>query len=102
MTIRPHDLTDLYLAPVALELDRRLAALSGRSREELNVEVAIATDREPWDAESRRALLLQALVHVVPLHGWQVSWANRGLRLNHGEHELALGVPDSVRVYIGR
>jgi hypothetical protein len=102
MTIRPHDRTDLYLAPVALELDRRLAAMSGRSREELDVEVAIATDRQPWDADSRRTLLLEALVHLVPLRGWQVSWAERGLRLSHGEHELVLGVPDSVREYVRR
>jgi hypothetical protein len=100
MTIRPHDRTDLYLSPVALALDRRLDALAGLSAEQLDVDVAFATDLEPRGVEGRRELLLQALVHLLPQHGWQIAWVERGLRLSHDDHELVLGVPDSVRDYV--
>lgn len=99
MTTKPHDVSDLFLAPVALELDRRLQRLSGRSAHELDLEIAVSTDQEP-SAGSRDSLLLEALTHLLPLHGWEVSWDHRGLRLQHSGHELVLGVPGSVRAYL--
>jgi len=100
MTMRPHDMTDLYLSPVALEIDQRLEALAGKTIEELDVQVALATNAVPADAGSRASLMLESLTHLLPLHGWKVAWDRRGLRLSHLEHELVLGVPDSVRQYV--
>ena len=100
MTVRPRDLTDLYLSPVALQLDRRLEEFSRLSSDELSSTVALSTDREPRDAASRSALALKALTHLLPLHGWGVTWDARGLRVSHDEHELVLGVPDNLRRYI--
>ena len=54
MTIRPHDVTDLYLAPVALDLDTELGSLAGKSEHALLVYVALHTDREPSTIEERR------------------------------------------------
>ncbi len=100
MSIRPHDVTDLYLSPVALELDRRLQAMTARAPHDLDVEVALSTNSEPTIASSRAALMLAHLTRQIELHGWQVSWEDRGLGLRHGEHMLTLGLPDSVRQYI--
>ncbi len=99
MTIRPRDLTDLYLSPLALELDRRLQRLSGLTTRQLDVEVAAATDCEPTPLD-RRALLLLALTDQLATRGWDVSWDPRGMRLGHGSHSLVLGVPDTVRSYL--
>lgn len=100
MSTRPRDLTDLYLAPVALELDRRLAAMADQSTAELDAHVALRTDQQPMDAASRRSLMLEALAHLMPTHGWLLFWDDRGLRLDHGEHSIVLGVPDALRDYV--
>jgi len=101
MTTAPRDITDLYLAPVALELDRRLQKLSGLSNRRLDTEVALATDRQPANERDRRLLMLETLTHLLADHGWDASWHPRGLRVAHDHHALVLGVPDSVREYIG-
>ncbi|MCW2817046.1 MAG: hypothetical protein JWN84_4501 [Nocardioides sp.] len=100
MDTKPHDVTDLYLAPIALELDRRLERLSGRTPHEIGVEVVVSTDREPRDAEERADLLLASLTHLLPMHGWDAGWTPRGVRLEHRGHALVLGVPPSVSLYL--
>ena len=100
MTTMPRDLTDLYLAPVALDLDRRLEGMTGRTPHQLDLDVAMATDQQPRDAYDRRALLLATLTHLLPTHGWHVAWHPRGLAVTHGQHLFVLGVPDSVREYL--
>lgn len=102
MTERPHDLTDLYLSPVALQLDHRLRELEGLSETELEVRVAVATDRDPRLGQDRSHLALEMLTHALEMHGWEASWASRGLRLRHADHELVLGLPDSLRAFIAR
>jgi len=100
MTTRPHDVTDLYLSPVLLEVDRRLADLAGQTARQLELFSALSTDREARDSVERKALLLDSLTHLVDLHGWSVAWDARGLRVSHGNHAVVLGVPDSVREYL--
>lgn len=100
MSIRPHDITDMFLSPVALHFDRRLAALTGRTHQQIDLEVALATNREPRSADERARFLLESLTQMVPAHGWDVSWDRRGLRLSHADHEVTLGIPDSVREYL--
>lgn len=100
MATRPHDLTDLYLAPVALELEHELAGLSGLSSRELDAQVALRANRDPHTTEERRRDLLAAVTHSLDLHGWEVSWEPRGLRMSHDAHELVLGVDRNLTEYL--
>ena len=101
MAVRlPHDISDLYLSPVVLELDDRLNAFEGLSEQEIEFRVALETDSQPRDLADRSQLLLQTLTHFMEMHGWKVGWAPRGLRVSHDDHKLVLGIPDSVRAYL--
>ena len=100
MTARPHDITDLYLPPVALELDRRLDQLEGLTAAEIEYQVILETDHKPRDAAARPALVLDMLTRALETHGWELSWVPRGLRVSHAEHHLVLGVPHNVRAYL--
>ena len=100
MTTRPTDLTDLYLAPVALKIDRHLAELAGKTVEGIRLWIALATDHEAATAEERRILALRALQHEVDTHHWNLTIEPRGLRLSHGENALVLGIPASLRAYL--
>ena len=102
MSIRPRDLTDLYLSPVAIELDRRLEVLTPFTLKELELQIALTTDREASAPEARVELFLQSLAHLLPLHGWELAYETRGVRVRHGDHSLVLGVPGCVREYAGR
>jgi len=93
MTRRPHDPTDLFLAPVALAIDARLDELAGLSREELARQITMETNREAHTAEEARHVLVDAVTYLVELHGWQVSWDPRGIRLSHDQYSLVLGAP---------
>lgn len=100
MTARPHDVTDLFLSPVILDLDQQLAAFDGLSDEEVAFLIALGTNSVPDSVEERSVLALRAITHLVDTHGWEVSWAPRGLRVSHDDHELVLGVPESLRRYL--
>jgi hypothetical protein len=93
MTRRPHDPTDLYLAPVALAVDARLDELAGLTRAELAERVALETNREAHSAEAARHALVDEVTYLIELHGWEVSWDPRGIRLSHDEYSLVLGAP---------
>ena len=100
-TTRPTDITDLYLAPVALRIDRQLADLAPLSEEGLMLWIALATDHEPVTLEERRILTLRALQHEVDTHHWDLDLEPRGLRLSHGDNSLVLGIPGSLRAFLG-
>lgn len=101
MTARPHDLTDLYLAPVLLELDERLETFNELSPKDVELRVTLDTDRQPRHAGDRAALLLESITRAVDTHGWATSWAPRGLRMSHDGHAVVLGIPESLKVYLG-
>ena len=100
MTERPHDLSDLYLAPVALDLDRRLDELSVMSVEEVRFRVTLANDVEPRSAAEREEALLHTLTSGLELHDWQVSRHPRGLELAHDDRSLVLGIPANLLSYL--
>lgn len=100
MGARPHDVPDLYLSPVTLELDHRLGELEGLTEAEIELRIALATDRQPRDCADRASLVLLMLTHALETHGWEVAWKPRGLRVSHGDHEVVLGVPHSLRAYL--
>ncbi len=102
MSPRPHDVEDLYLAPVALGVDAALAELAGLSRAQLDELVAIRTNQDASTPAQRRELMLEAVTHLIDLRRWRASWDGRGLALEHEGHRVVLGVPASVREYLDR
>lgn len=100
MTERPHDIPDLYLAPVALAVDARLADLGKLSVPELRQAVAAASDLGDWTRDMRSRALLETVGHLVERHGWDLDWDPRGVRLKHGEHTIVLGIPPVFEEYL--
>lgn len=98
----PRDITDLYLAPLALELDDRLEQLAGLSVDDLLFKVALDTGREPRTNDEHREGLLRVITDGLDLHGWTVRLTPRGVRLEHGDHFLVLGVGRAVLDFIGQ
>ena len=96
----PHDLEDLRLVPILLQLDDRLSELGCLDVEEVKFRVALDTDLPDWDDERRRAALLVTMSRGIDLGDWELSWDERGLRLSHGLHQVVLGVPASVIDYV--
>lgn len=100
MTTLPHDIPDLYLAPVVLALDARIAELGKLSYAELADTVAIEGDRPEWSRAFRETGLLRTITHLVEMHAWEAAWDPRGVRLTHDGHSVVLGVPDTFREYL--
>ena len=96
----PHDITDLYLAPVALGIDDEIQRLDQLSEEKLLLHVVLVTDREPRTLAERRSYFIDAVTRYHDLHGWVVSWDPRGLRVSHDEHTLVLGLPPNVSAFL--
>lgn len=96
----PHDLEDLRMGPILLQLDDRLSELGCLDVDELRFRVALDTDLPDWDEERRHAALLVTMSRGIDLGDWQLSWDERGLRLGHGIHQVVLGVPTSVIDYV--
>lgn len=100
MSLRPHDISDLFLAPVMLELDQRIDELSRIDPKALGDEIALESDLADWTRDLREAALLRAVGHLVETHGWVLSWDPRGVRLSHAGRHVVLGIPDSFRAYV--
>jgi hypothetical protein len=98
--VRPHDITDLYLAPVVLAIDAELEALRGKGPDDILMHIALATNREPRSRDEKRRYFIEAVTKFHDLHGWTVSCHPRGLRLSHGEHQIVLGLPPAVYAYL--
>ena len=96
----PHDITDLYLAPVVLKIDAELELLRGKTHDDLLMYIALTTNREPRDLDERRKYLLEAVSRFTDMHGWVATWHPRGLRLEHDDHQIVLGVPAAVHSYL--
>lgn len=97
---RPHDATDLYLAPVTLAVDARLEELAVLSPDELAAEISLTTNLDPRGALERERAVVTTATHPLDLHGWQASLSPRGIRLSHGDHSLVLGLPSNVWEYL--
>jgi hypothetical protein len=93
MATRPHDLADLYLAPVALTADTRIEELGRLDRDRLAYEVALESDLPDLNRSMREEALIRAVTHLIDSHGWEFSWDPRGLRLTHDAHTFVLGIP---------
>jgi hypothetical protein len=100
MADRPHDLTDLYLAPVLLAIDARIEGLSRLDKKDLAYEVALASDLPDTTRQTREEALIKTLTHLTETHHWTLSWDPRGLRLAHDAHTFVLGIPALFRDYL--
>ena len=59
MATRPHDLTDLYLAPVVLEVDARIEELGQLGKDGLAYEVALDSDSPDYTRRVREDGLIK-------------------------------------------
>lgn len=100
MTVRPHDFTDLLLAPTLIDLDDVLEHLGGLNPGELAFEIILATNQEPLDAAERATMFLEALRVRLDLHRWHLALTDRGLSVEHGGRAVVLGLPSNVRDYL--
>lgn len=100
MTPKPHDVVDLRLAPVALQLDARLEALGRLSADALVSRVVMENNHPLSDRRDREQDLLFTVTRAIDLGGWVASWDERGLRLAHGKHTLVLGLPGSLSSFL--
>lgn len=100
MPARPHDISDLYLAPVALEVDARIEELGRLDKGQLDYEVALEADAPDFTREMREDGLIRTITHQIETHHWTFSWDPRGLRLTHDKHTFVLGVPAVFAEYL--
>ena len=100
MPARPHDISDLYLAPVALEIDARIEELGRLDKEQLAYEVALESDSPDFTRQMREEGLIRTVTHLIETHNWEFSWDPRGLRLTHHAHTFVLGIPAVFAEYL--
>ena len=100
MAIRPHDVTDLYLAPVVLAVDARIEELGQLGKDGLAYEVALDSDSPDFTRRIREDGLIRTVTHLIDCHGWEFSWDPRGLRLTHDAHTFVLGIPAVFLEYL--
>jgi hypothetical protein len=93
MADKPHDVTDLYLAPVLLAVDARIEELGKLDKSGLVYEVALEADSPEITRRMREEALIRTITHLIDTHHWKFSWDPRGLRMTHEVHTFVLGVP---------
>jgi hypothetical protein len=100
MATRPHDISDLYLAPVALAVDARIDELGHLDKDRLVYDVALESDSPDFTRHLREEALIRTITHLIDTHDWQFSWDPRGLRLTHETHTFVLGIPANLLEYL--
>ncbi|MDO8308906.1 MAG: hypothetical protein Q7V58_11185 [Actinomycetota bacterium] len=98
--LKPHSLSDFYLAPVALAVDARLEELGALTAGGLANRVALVSDIPDSTAELRVEGLLRTVGQNLELHEWTLAWHPRGIRLSCGTHHFVLGVPEALRAFV--
>ena len=100
MATRPHDVTDLYLAPVVLAVDARIEELGHLDKDQLAHKVAFQSDSNDYIRGVSEEALIETVTYLIDTHGWEFSWDPRGLRLTHDAHTLVLGIPAVFLQYL--
>jgi hypothetical protein len=100
MATRPHDVSDLYLAPVVLAIDAKIEELAQLDAGQLGYQVALESDTPDVTRRMREDALIRTIEHLIDTHNWALSWDPRGLRLSHDGHALVLGIPAVFLVYL--
>ena len=101
MADRPHDVTDLYLAPVLLAVDAKIEELGKLDKEQLTYEIALESNAADITRHMREGGLIRTLTYLIDTHHWTFSWDPRGLRMTHDSHTFVLGVPPVFLDYLG-
>ena len=96
----PRDYSDLFLAPVALDVDQRLEGFAALDRDALHKRVCLETNHEAWNRSGRAQDVVDGVTYLLEMHGWRATWDPRGIRLSHDSHSLVLGVPPNVAAYV--
>ena len=100
MADRPHDVTDLYLAPVLLAVDAKIEELGKLDKDGLAYEVALESNSLDSTRQMREEALITTITHLTETHHWEFSWDPRGLRLTHDAHTFVLGIPAVFHDYL--
>ena len=100
MPVLPHDISDLHLAPVLLTLDARIEELSKLSLDEFHRHVALVGNRPDWNRAVREGGVVEAVLHLIDCHDWELLWTDRGIQVSHGGHRVTLGVPAMFADYV--
>jgi hypothetical protein len=100
MATRPHDIPDLYLAPVVLGVDARIEELGRLDKEGLRYEVALEANSPDYTRRMREDALIRTVTHLIDRHDWEFGWDPRGLRLTHDAHTFVLGIPAVFLEYL--
>ena len=100
MADRPHDVTDLYLAPVLLAVDARIEQLGKLDKDRLAYEVALESDSLDFNRQMREEALIRTITHLIDTHHWECTWDPRGLRMSHDAHTFVLGIPGVFLDYL--
>lgn len=100
MATRPHDITDLYLAPVVLAVDAKIEELGRLDEDGLAYEVGLESDTPDFSRHMREEALIRTVTHLIDCHDWEFSWDPRGLRLTHDAHTFVLGIPAVFLEYL--
>ena len=100
MVTRPHDMPDLYLAPVVLGVDARIEELGHLDKDGLAYEVALESGEPDFTRDMREEALIRTVTHLIDTHGWEFCWDPRGLRLTHDAHTFVLGIPAVFLEYL--
>jgi hypothetical protein len=101
----PKSATDLFLAPVAVEIDQNLQRIRDLNPAEIRTELDLELDRPESpsaDRGERQARILQAALRNVNLHEWSAAISDDGLRLrlDGGSVSLDLGLSASIVRYV--
>lgn len=101
----PKSATDLFLAPVAVEIDRNLERIRDLSPSNVAAELDLELDRPEspsGDRDERKGRILQVALRNVNLHDWSAAISDDGarLRLEGGSVSLDLGLSASIIRYI--
>ena len=100
MATLPKDRTDLQLAPLLLALDRRLDEFELFDLAGLAQRLRLDSGEPGTGRAARREAVLGSLTSGLDLHGWKLSWNERGLRVFHHHHHVTLGVPGTFTAYV--
>jgi len=101
----PKSSTDLFLAPVAVQIDGNLQRIRDLTPGQIRAELDLELDRPEGpsaDRAERQERILQAALRNVNLHEWSAVISDDGvrLRLDGGSVSIELGLSASIIDYV--
>jgi len=104
MTIHPKQQKDLFLAPVASEIDINLQRMRDESVRDVEATLELELDKPAMtaDRDERAGLVLRQALRNVDMHGWRAAITTDGCRvhLDGGSVSIDLGLSANIAAYI--